>query len=840
MNGRMSLSGEWRLRGFDGQHGYPEAFIAANADETLFINAAVPGDVHVDLMREGLIDDVNVARNAQAARWVEECVWVYRRTFCAPPEAARAKAAWLLFEGLDNAAVVYLNGHEVGRHANTFIPARFNVAGKLVDGENTIAVRIESGLFSVGDKPASPYVPGGIDHMLHKRMWLRKPQYTFSWDWNPRLVNVGIFRPAWLEWAEQARLDSAVVFPELSDDHRSAKICCRAFVENVTGANLPAKLRLTCAETGAAVEQDVTLASGTSRHDLAISIDNPKLWWPRPLGGQPLYSVSATLLVDGRETGSITKRTAIRSVRIAQPPHPVAGKHFIIEINGRPTFLKGGNWVPPDMIYGKVDAAHFRRLVELAADANFNALRVWGGGLFVDHAVLDACDELGIVVWHDFLYACSKYPADDYDFMQNVKAEATFGVRDLAHHPSLIVWCGNNEIEWGVWGWGYEKTKPFPDYSLYHHVLPVIVKTEDPSRPYWPSSPFSPDHDFPNSPLSGDQHPWDVSLGPYAENFWGYRADVSRFPNEGGVLGASTPATVRQFLPEGERRIHSPSWTFHDNAMNFNSRPSLVHKTFNTWLGMVPENMPFDDYLFYSSLLQAEGLKEYVDNFRRRMFSSSSAIFWMYNDSWPASHGWTIVDYYLRRKLDYHPVRRAFQPITVIPAIEGDPAAADSQVLIFGVNETDGEWRGQVRFGIANLAGELPIDSTIAAAIPANSSVELARIPMSRWREIGTRKSVAFALLLQGGTAIAQNRIFAERFKDMAWPRPKISVRRDGPHAVFSSPTFAWCVTLDLDGERPLPDNAFDLLPGIEYRIPWKAGEELPKVVRAGNIKGDR
>ena len=830
MNGRFSLNGDWRIRGFDGQHGWPEAFLGAEVDEALFYQAYVPGEVHLDLMCAGLIGDVNVARNAEAARWVEEEVWLYRRSFVAPPEALNARAAWLVFEGLDLQSVVYLNGQEVGRHANAYTPCRLNVAGKLKPGENVLAVRIESGLFSVGDKPSTPYIPGGIDHALHKRMWLRKPQYSFSWDWSPRLVNVGIWRPVWLEWADAARLDAVAVYPELSSDHRRATLHCRAFAENVTAADLHAKLRVKCVETGAAVESDVTLTAGISRHDAAIAIDNPKLWWPRPRSEHPLYNVEVELIIDGKTAGSVTRRTGIRSVAISQPQHPVAGKHFIIEVNGTPTFLKGGNWAPADMIYGRVNADRYRRLVGLAADANFNALRVWGGGLYADHAFLDACDEMGIVVWHDFLFACSKYPVDDPEFLNNVKAEATWAVRDLAHHPSLAVWCGNNEIEWGVWGWGYEKTRPFPDYSLYHHVLPVLVKTEDPSRPYWPSSPFSPDHEFPNSPVVGDQHPWDVSLGAHVENFWGYRSDVSRFPNEGGVLGASTPATVKQMLPEGERRLHSPAWVFHDNACNFNHQPGLCYRMVQTWLGMVPENMQFDDYLFYSSLLQAEGLKEYVDNFRRRMFSSASAIFWSYNDSWPVSHGWAIIDYYLRRKLGYHPVRRAFQPVTVVPAVEGD------HVLIFGVNDTAADWRGTLRYGLARLAGGLPSDEACAAAIPANSSVELARIAMARWKDAGTGQSLAFALLLEGRKVIAQNRIFVERFKDLAWARPEISVTRDDDDAVFSSPTFAWGVAIDLDGEAALPDNAFDLLPGIEYRVPWPAQKPLPTVVRVGNI----
>ena len=830
MDRRISLNGQWMIRAFDGQHGPPESFIGPDADETLFFDGYVPAEAHLDMMCAGLIGDVNVGLNAQAARWVEECVWVYRRTFEAPAEVLAARAAWIVFEGLDLNAVIYLNGKEVARHANAFTPCRVNVAGKLQEGVNTLAVRIESGLYAVGDKPSTPYNPHSLDNLLHKRQWLRKPQYSFSWDWNPRLVNVGLWKPVWLEWADVARIDAMVVFPTLAADRSRATINCRLYIENVTGADALGKVRVRCAETGAVVEQDVKLPSGTWRQDLAIDVADPRLWWPRGSGAQPLYTIEAEVEAGGQLLDSAKRRTGIRSVEIKQPPHPESGRHFIIEINGRPIFAKGGNWVPPDMIYARVGAEKHRTLVRMACEANFNALRVWGGAHFADHAFLDACDEAGIIIWHDFLYACSKYPLDDVDFMNNVKAETTFAVRDLAHHPSLAVWCGNNEIEWGDWDWGYNAIKPLPHYGLFHHIIPTILKNEDPSRPYWPSSPYSPDHEHPNSKTVGDQHPWDVSLGHFSEDFWGYRGDVSRFPNEGGVLGASSPATVRQFLPEGQRRIHSPAWVFHDNAANFMRQPLLCSRALIHWIGRVPENMGFDDYLYYSALLQAEGLKEYADNFRRRMFSSSSAIFWMYNDSWPVSHGWTIVDYYLRRKLAYHPVRRAFQPVSVVPAIESD------SVLIVGVNDSTADWRGEVRYGLADLAGGLPLDRRQQAVIPQNSAAVLAAIPRADWDRAGLQRTIVFALLLDGGRAIAQNRLFGETFRNMHWPGARPSVTREGDQAVFASPAFAWGVAIDIDGEAALPDNAFDLLPGIEYRIPWPAERPLPQILRVGNL----
>lgn len=823
----LSLNGTWKIRGFDGQHGRPEQYTGITADERIFIPAQVPGEIHLDLEREGWIQDCNYGTNAQSARWVEEQVWVYRTTFDAPPEAC-AQHSWLVFEGLDLNAVVYLNGEEIGRHDNAFVPCRLDVTGRLRDGSNTLAVVIESGLYGSADKEAAGYC-SGIENALTKRSWHRKPQYSYSWDWSPRLINVGIWKPVRLEWTDTARIDALTVWPELADDHKTARLHVRVFAESVAGET-PAELTVFVPQSGAMVRQDITLPPGISSHDLSVEIKEPKLWWPRPHGDQPLYDVKIELLVGGRAVDSAERRTGIRSIRINRDPHPETGEYFILEVNGRPIFAKGGNWVPPDIIYARPTADHYRKLVELAVAANFNALRVWGGGLYADHALLDACDELGVMVWHDFIFACAKYPGDDPDFLNNVRREIAFQARDLSHHPSLLVWCGNNELEWAAWEWGYDRIKSYPDYCIYHLEMPRILAKEDPSRPYWPSSPYSPDHTNPKSPTIGDQHPWHVSLGAGGPDFWEYRKDVSRFPNEGGVLGASSPATLRQFLPEEHRKVFSPSWEFHDNACNYwGEGGGICYRYMDLWLGMSPDDLSFDDYVYYSGVLQSEGLQEYSNNFRRRMFSSSSAIFWMYNDSWPASHGWTIVDYYLRRKLAYHPVRRAFAPVHVIPVVDGDV------VRVFGVNDTPDEWRGEVRFGLFKLDGGLPADETRAVILPPNASSVIGEMPLSLWEKIGRDSAGAFALLASGGKIVAQNRVFIERFKNLKFAPPEIKVERRGDTAVFSSPTFVWAVTLDWDGESTIPDDVFDLIPGIEYQIPWPEDRDLPIVQRTAS-----
>jgi beta-mannosidase len=835
MVGTMSLDGTWKLRGIDGRRGGVASYCMEGADERTCIDAQVPGEVHLDLMRCGQIDDPRWGTNALRARWVEEQFWIYHRTFTVPPEALEAERVWLVFEGLDHFAEIYLNNTLVGTHTNIFYPCRVDVTDVLREGENYLAISLDGGLHWAGDRPGKEYDPRHSDGPMHKRMWLRKPQYQFGWDWNPRLINVGIFRPVRLEWADSVRIDQITVYPELADDHKSATVNARLHLENVTDRAMHATLTLeVTSPDGDALpvaEETVVLEPGISTQSLAVTVQNPDLWWPRPYGGQPLYGVTCRVQVGDREVDRRQCRTGIRSVRINQDPHPQEGNYFIIEINGTPIFAKGGNWVPADMIYADVDVERYRKLIDLAVEANFNTLRVWGGGLYLDHDFLNLCDEAGIIIWHDFIFACAQYPSGDPQFLRDVRREVTYITRELSPHPSLVIWCGNNEIEMGAWDWDYDTMHAHPDYALYHMEIPRIVSIEDPSRPYWPSSPYSPDYSDPNSPIIGDQHPWHVSLGENRANFWAYRTDVSRFPNEGGALGASSPATLRQFLPENEQYYLSPSWEYHDNEMVTRSHMLLNEEWFDRWLGLNPGDMSLDDYAYYSGLLQAEALVEYSNNFRRRMFSTSSAIFWMYNDSWPVTHGWTIVDYYFRRKVAYHPVRRAFDPIQIIPSLDGD------QVTVYGVNDTLSAWRGEARYGLACFDGGRKLEEVVSVDLAPNSATVIGRIPLAEWQMLGYRKAAAYATLWQDGYAVRQNRLLMAAYKEIDWPEARVRVERQGDYAVFNSDVFCWGVCLDLDGEADLADDLFDLLPGIPWSMPWPQDRPLPTVSRVANYR---
>ncbi|MHB9026673.1 MAG: beta-mannosidase [Armatimonadota bacterium] len=828
----LTLNGTWQLTWAEGSHLLvPAHYTAPTLRGRGLLQAPVPAPIHQVLRDAGLLDDPNWGMNSLKARWVEEMFWIYRHTFIAPAEAAHVPA-WLIFEKLEYDAEVILNGEVIGHHANAHRPARFDVTGKVQAGENLLVVKLGTGLHSTADKQGMGYESGEIG-LLTKRHWLRKPQYQSGWDWHPRLGNVGILGDVRLEWSSVPRLDEVTVFAVPDADLSRATVTVRATLDNPGNTSVAGTLTAHIRETGDTAILPLEIAPGESRPEVAISLPHPRLWWPREHGEQNLYTIEANLQV-GDESQTAVRRTGIRRVEIDQSAHPVTGRHFIVTINNRPVFLKGGNWVPPDMLYSTVTPKRYRTLVDLAVEANFNALRIWGGGTFADPALCDACDETGVLIWHDLLFACAKYPGMDPEFAAEVRREVTCATRAMAHHPSLIVWCGNNEIEWGDWAWGYDKTEPtHPHYALFHHDLPNIVAAEDPSKAYWISSPSSPDGFPPNDPTVGDQHPWTVSMEAGGADWWKYRANVDRFPNEGGVMGASSPATLRQFLPESERRLLSPTWEHHDNPFAaMDTVPGALghaYQTVELWTGKDPLAMEWGDYAFASALLQAEGLQEYITNYRRRMFSSASAIFWMYNDSWPVTHGWTIVDYYLRKKLAYHPVRRAFQPITVVIAEE------EGEVTVYGVNDTPDAWSGSIRYGLFTLAGEYPSDISVNVTLPANASIPLGSFKREAWDTLGLEQCGAFAVLTQGEALVAQHRLFLARFKDLEFREPQVSVTRTADTVTLASAVFAWGVCLDVDGEAPLADNCFDLLPGIPYTVPW--WEELgePRIAAIGS-----
>ena len=826
---QLSLDGTWKLRWSDGQRGRPEYAERTETDDARYIDATVPGEVHLDLWRAGIIADPYVHAQAKESRWVEDCIWSYRRFFEAPAAAVQGRA-WLCFQSLDLTAKIVLNGEVVGTHSNVFRPCRVEVTGKLKAGINLLTVHLDAGLLTVSEKPHSGYALQGFDQHLHKRHWLRKPQNQFGWDWSPRLINVGISGAAHLEWtAESVYLAEFTAQADVTSNLTTGTARARFFLERLAADEVEAIVAIRLDDgsgIGPTAQQVVRLTGKRGCGEVELSLSNPRLWWPTGHGSQTLYTLHGEVSVGGQQIAAVSRRVGFRRVRVNQEPHPDGGQHFIFEINGRPIFLKGANFVPADLLFARLDQPRYAALVDQALAANFNFLRVWGGGLYESDAFYDLCDERGVVVWQEFIYACGKYPLHDEAYYVEARREAVYQVRRLSSRPSLIAWCGNNEIDmfndWPASDQGIIR----PDYGFFHQTLRQIVHAEHPGCYYQPSSPYSPDATLsPNSDVIGDQHPW--SIGFHDVNFHGYRPMVCRLPNEGGLLGPTSLPTVLSCLPEGQQHVGSFAWQYHDNAVDSWGEPSPVDAITQEWLGRDVRSLSVEEFVYWGGLLQGEALREYIEAFRRKMFTSACACFWMFNDCWPAVRSWTIIDYNLRRTPAFHAVKRAFAPVHVMLAQEAD------EIRVYGVNEGHEVRRLNLRCGVFRLAGNYSRDERCDVILPPNASTCLAAFS----REALEENAGAFAVLSDGPQVVSRNRLFLPRFKELTWNPADVSVRVIEGTARFFSGSFVWGVCLDLHGEMSLADNFFDLYPNMEHIIPWPHAE-LPRILHVGNLAG--
>ena len=827
---KYNMNGIWKLTWTDRILCYPcfKTF-DYETDTSAYTDVPVPLDLNLYMQQVKLADDPNIGLNALTNRWIGEQYYQYYTAFEVSEELVNENTnARLIFEHLDLIADIYLNGEHIGDHQNCYIPCIIDVTGKLRKEKNKLIVAIESGYYYTSVLESKSYFSPLARQM--KWPYLRKPAYQYYWDWNTRLVNVGITGDVYLEFFEKAKIEQVVPTVRLTEDLDTATIETRLLIENVN-QEAEAFVSVLVEETGSVVSKKVQLQKGKNDLKLFTKIADPELWWPVGHGDQKLYNLKIICEIDNKIADSYEQRIGIRKIEIHRPKHELEGEYFMLHVNNRPIFCKGGNWVPPGLIYSAIDSTKIAGLIDMAIESHFNFFRVNGVGTYPSHYFFNLCDEKGILVWQEFMFAGSNYPIENPNFLGYVKEEITFIVRDYAYHPSLAVWCGNNEIELHHANKLRKGKSPYyPDYSLFHFEIPRIINNEDPSRPYRPSSPYSSVVESPNSPIYGDQHPWGVTLdnGP---DFWEYRKYTDRFAIEGGVMGTSTLKTMSQFLPAGQEYIHSKSWDYHDNTFNLKNllMQARASNFLNFWLGYTVNDLSFEDYIFASSILQAEGLDEYVRNYRRRMFNSAAAVFWMYSDSWPVTHGWTIVDYFQRKKSAYFSVKRAFQPITVVVAEDS------SGVFVYGVNDSPEAWKGNLQYGIFSLADTETSDLTSKVVIPANQSVILAEIDNKEWQKSDKKKHGAFAVLYENDTPIAQHRLFTERFKDLEFEEPNISIQREDKYAVFTSERFAWGVHIDVNGECDIEDNCFDIIPGVKYYVEWPNEKELPNVLITGN-----
>lgn len=718
---QLSLDGEWKLFYFEPGQGLQKRAHAVDFDERDAIPVQVPGDVHAALIRAGILPAPYYDDNPEACGWVEDYEWWYRTRFTVPAEM-RGERFDLVFEGLDTLADIYLNGEKVGSAQNMFTPYRFDVTAHLRQGEeNVLAICFHSVVLEAEKRDVSRY----WSVFYKPRVWVRKAQMNWGWDWGPRLVTVGVWRPVRLEEHTTARIAHLFAYTTRLEEN-GAEVRLLAEVERIVKDGRPLVVSFAIHDH----EQDWRVSAPVvgDRAETTLWMESPRLWWTHNLGTPHLYMLEAELLDSTRVIHTEHTRFGVRTIEVDQSPGLEPDTtNFTFVLNGVKVFAKGADWIPADNLIGSIPPERYRKLVQMARDANMNMLRVWGGGIYESPAFYQACDEMGILVWQDFMFSCAAYPDDDEDFVREVRREAEAVVKQLRNYPCIALWCGNNENQWidSMIHWN-EPDFPFFGRRIYEEVLPEVCARHDPSRLYWQGSPWG--GDDANSDKAGDKHNWQVWAGmiyprtsreeprsnptPEGVSYRHYAHDRGRFISEFGIHGAPALRTLQRNIP--------PDQFFYDSeAMLYRIKDPDTSRKEKMFEAHVWQPKDIQEFTILSQMVQAEGLKFGIEHYRRRKFECSGALFWQLNDCWPGI-SWSVIDYYLNPKGAYHYVARAFAPLLYTFRQE-----EDGSVTLWGVNDTLEPASSDLRIRRMRLDGAVLSDEVHRVKVPANSSQQL-------------------------------------------------------------------------------------------------------------------
>jgi beta-mannosidase len=783
--------------------------------------AVVPGCVHTDLLKNKLIADPFYRDNEQKLQWIGKTDWEYRTTFNVTAEIFARDQIELVFEGLDTYANVFLNDESLLSADNMFRTWRADCKRLLKRGANTLRIRFRSPINEVLPLMAKLdyQLPAANDQGEKTSPYTRKAPYQFGWDWGPRFVTSGVWRPVFLEAWNRARIEALHILPRqvtAEAAHLTAEV--EILASNSTTATIVVD---NLSDKTVAARREMLLVSGVNKVALDFMVRRPALWWPNGLGAQPLDRFKARLLIAGRTLDETTTRTGLRSLELRQQSD-AAGKSFTFVINNHPVFAKGANWIPADSFPSRISRAKYRQLLESARDSNMNMLRVWGGGIYERDDFYELCDELGILVWQDFMFGCSLYPGDDA-FLDNVRQEAVANVKRLRNHPSIVIWVGNNEIEsaWFHWGWKDQlPARLWNDYlKLFYGVLPEVCSSLDPSRPYWPSSPSSNLEDDPESQRMGDLHYWQVwhAALPFSE----YEKQQPRFMSEYGFQSFPELETVNTYTMPGDHDIQSPVMQAHQRHPRGNQ---LIREYM---LREYPEPKDFASFLYVSQVLQAEGIKIGAEHLRRIMPHNMGSLFWQLDDCWPVA-SWSSIDYTGRWKALQYYARRFYSEILVSPHEE------NGQLSVFVISDRLQPAAAQLNLSLLDFEGnrlwsrQQPIE-----VAPLNSRSYLT-LPIETVLSGKDPKAVfLLAEVWVGGKLVSSNEHFFAAYKALSLPRPDVKTdvvaARGGFKVVLSADKFARAVYLSAPNyEGFFVDNYFDLVPGRKVEVEFHAAGAAP------------
>lgn len=770
-----------------------------------WLPAQVPGGVHLDLMRAGVIPDPFVRMHERDVAWVDESDWVYETTFTV--DGSPPACAFLKFHGLDTLAKIILNGEVLGHTQDMFIPHEFPVGGRLQTGENTLRVTFQSAL-RVGWERQAAWNAGGNDTLPYhwdnwaERAFVRKAQYQYGWDWGPVLRGCGLWQPVELITVPVARLGDwkhDVTF----EANGQATVTVTAEVERAPGQE---DTPLTFSVYLHATDSEVAVPVESDEVSVKVTIDNPRRWQPNGYGEASHYRLKMALTGEAGDADARWEHIGLRTVELVQEADGDGnGEGFKFRVNGTDIYAKGANWIPDHSFPSEITANRLRQRIWQARKAGFTMLRVWGGGFYESEEFYNLCDRMGILVWQDFPYGCSYYP-DRGEYADLARAEATAAVRRIRNHPSLALWCGNNENQMMFDGnWTGTRPPRLLGEHLYHEILSAVVGAEDPQTPYWPGSPWGGPAGDCNSADYGDCHNWDVWHG--RGDWVHYTENDSRFCSEFGFAASCGLGAWDECLAPGDRSPHSPAVRWHDKT----------RKGYETYLGYIalhfPEAQSLEDLVYYSQINQAEALKCGVEHYRRRKGRNWGTLFWQFNDCWPVQ-SWAVIDSTGEPKAAYFACKKFYAPVLLSLVRDGETVQAHlvSDLLL--------PLSGEVAFTLATLDGETLAEETADVSVAANAAALAASFPLSAasGRERGVYVSARFAA--EDGTA-AENVLLLCEPKDLerADPGLAMTVAEAGDLLTITARAqrfapYVWLRRTDNGPLAGLEDNFFHLRPG--------------------------
>ncbi len=837
------LNSDWRFRAInDSGHPGVEQWHAAE----------VPGLVQTDLLRNKLIPDPFYRDNEKSLQWIGLTDWEYQTEFNVDAATLARGHVELLFVGLDTYADVYLNDAELLKADNMFRSWRVAVKDRLHAGKNTLRVVFHSPIMLMLPKvKAMPYrlpTVGQVQIVSEEGIatdpYTRKAPYNYGWDWGPRYVTEGIWQPVKLVAWDDLRIDNfhirqRKVAKDEAELWAEFDIVAAARTDVTLAVSHPEGSRT---ERQLDAEQKVRLDAGSNHITIPFRIANPSLWYPNGYGPQTLYNFSGTVAV-GKGKGSVVQdhaelRTGLRSLELRRVSDQW-GKSFTFVVNGIPIFAKGADVIPFDSFMTRVTSAQHRQILQAARDAHMNMIRHWGGGYYESDDFYDICDELGIMVWQDFMFGGAMVPGDPA-FKENVREEVTEQVKRLRDHPSISLWSGNNEVEsgWKYWGdrMSFKETITPPqreqvwgDYvDLFHDVIKSVVAEYGAPIPYWPSSPSADFEDVPGGPNNGDMHYWAVwhALVPIEE----YTHQFPRFMSEYGFQSFPDIQTVHKFAEPQDLDIISPVMQAHQKNVGGNERIRTY------MLREYQEPKDFESFLYVSQVLQAEAIKVGAEHLRRQRPRTMGSLYWQLNDCWPVA-SWASIDYYGHWKALHYYARRFYDDLLVSPSEE------NGTVSVYVVSDKLQPVAAELRVQVMDFQGKALLEKTQAITVPELSSKVYATFSRDEMLKGGDAQH-AFAVfdLVQQGKIISRNVYLFDRTRNLALPATAIQTDLSGNGGVYAlrlqSSVLAKHVYVSFgDNDVENSDNYFDLLPNEAATVQVKSKVDLDQLRRSLKVR---